>query len=117
MSDTFTIRSFQPTGAEYEAVAAIEAAVFPDNARAAATFRHNDAQLQPGYLFQRLVVEQNDAIVGYAYYREKPWAYVAGHYQWGIYILPEQQGKGMGTAVYDTVPALREETKRMIEKL
>lgn len=104
----FLIRSFEPTDAEYDAVAAIERAVWPDTSKTADIFRHRDASHDPQYLFQRLVIPVNDEIIAFAEYGETAWSYEPGKYYFGIAVHPHYERRGIGSVAYDhIVSALR----------
>jgi hypothetical protein len=64
----FTIRPFNPIDEEYEALAAVEKAVNPDNAETAANLKRFDTVWDTNYLRQPFVVEADDRIVAFAIY-------------------------------------------------
>ncbi len=94
----FTIRPFQPTDAEYDAIAAIEKAVFPDNAETAAEFKYADQIRHPNSVYQRLVVETEDQIGAFAIYAQRP---EPDRYRFYITVHPAFEKRGIGTAVYN----------------
>ncbi|MCA9970911.1 MAG: GNAT family N-acetyltransferase [Anaerolineales bacterium] len=97
---TFTIRPFAYTEADYEGIAAVELAIFPDNPDLVADFKHHDETRNPDYFYRRVVVEQGGEIVAYANYGQMHWAAEAAAYSMGIYVHPAAEGNGVGTAVY-----------------
>lgn len=94
------IRPFEPTDEEYEAIAAVEKAVWADNADSAADFRFADQNRDLAHAYQRLVMEQNREIVGFA-----AWKQMAqnGRYRLTITVHPAHERLGMGTAVYNQI--------------
>ncbi|MCB8945230.1 MAG: GNAT family N-acetyltransferase [Ardenticatenaceae bacterium] len=99
----FTIRPFNPTDAEYEAIAALAKAVWVYDSPTAADYKHRDAGWDANYLFQRLVVEENGRLLAVANYNQTPWSYLPGKYQWGIAVHPDHERRGIGSAVYEHI--------------
>ena len=99
----FTIRAFNPIDEEYEAIAAVEKAVYPDNAETAANFKRYDAVWDTNYIRRPFVVEADDKIVAFAIYNERPWSYEPGKYGFHIMVFPDYERRGIGTAVYDHI--------------
>ena len=99
----FSIRPFQPTDEEYEAIAAVEKAVYPENADKVEDFKHADAIREPGQFFQRWVVEENGRIIAFAHAQQQIHSSTPGRYRFHITVHPDFEGRGVGTAVYDTI--------------
>lgn len=97
----FTIHPFEPTDSNYEAIVAIENAVWPDNPGSIESFKHYDQTRNPAYLFQRLVVEADRQVVAYGHYREPSWSYQPGKYDIGVVVYPDFEARGIRAAFYD----------------
>lgn len=68
---SWTIRPFNPTPAEYEAILALRNALFPDNPSTVAIWQHGDASRLPDSKFERLVVVAEDGrLSAYAQFAE-----------------------------------------------
>lgn len=99
-----TIRPFQPTDAEYEAVVAVANAAWPDEQDTVANWKHNDNNRSKERLFQRFVVEDvNQQIVAEASCRESSWSHVPGKYLFDITVHPDWQWKGVEAQCYDHI--------------
>lgn len=99
----FTIRPFQPTNDEYEAVYLVEKAVYPENADTVAEFKHADANHKPEQLFQRWVVEEDGRLIAFGSASQPPQFKEPGRYRFNITVHPEFEGRGVGTAVYNQI--------------
>ena len=99
----FTIRPFNPTDEAYEAIAAVAKAVWIYDSQTPADYKHRDTGWDSKYLFQRLVVEEHGRLLGVASYNETPWSYLPGKYQWQILVHPDEERRGIGSAVYDHI--------------
>ncbi len=97
------IRLFQKTNDEYEAIFAVEKAVWPENPTTVAEFRHADETHNPEYFRERVVVEENGRIVAFAAYGSIWWADDSGRYRFSITVHPDFQKQGIGTAVYEHI--------------
>ena len=101
-----TIRPFNPTDEEYEAVISIWNTVWPEWKSEIESYKYQDQQRDPARFFQRLVVEKNGRIVAYGIYCEAWWSKEPKKYHIDIVVLPEFQKQGIGTAFYDHVLAI-----------
>ncbi|WP_420631179.1 GNAT family N-acetyltransferase [Candidatus Leptofilum sp.] len=99
----FSIRPFQSTDAEYEAIALVEKAVYPENADTVEDFKHSDAIRKPEQFFQRWVVEQDGRTIAFGSAKYHTYATTAGRYRFSITVHPDFEGRGVGTAVYDHI--------------
>lgn len=99
----FTIRPFQPTVAEYEAIAAVEKAVYPENADTVEDFKHRDASREPEQFFQRWVVAQDGRIIAFATLSHQIHSQTPGRYRFLIVVQPDFERRGVGTAVYHQI--------------
>ena len=99
----FSIRPFQHTDEEYEAIAQIEKAVYPENADTAAGFQQADASREPEQFFQRWVVEQDGRLLAFGSVTQPPQSGEPGRYRFNITVHPDFEGRGIGTAVYEHI--------------
>jgi GNAT superfamily N-acetyltransferase len=108
-----SIRLFQPTDAEYAAVAAV-AAEFSEEELL--DFEHTEAQnlrdfdasfAGTEYELRRLVAMSDGTIVGYAQFFHIPWLRELGHFWAAIRVDPAHQRQGTGQQLY----------RRMIDEL
>ncbi len=97
------IRVFQPIDNEYEAIFAIEQAVWPENPTTVTEFKHVDATQKPSEFKQRWVVERDGRIVAFAAVGHVTWASDAGRYRMKITVHPDYERQGLGTAVYEHI--------------
>lgn len=103
MSRGFVIRSFDGSDEDYETIAAVWNAAFPDEPTNAETRRHHDEHLRKQFLFERLVGEMDGTPVLNAYYGEDEWSHHPGKYRLGIQVVPEYRRMGLGAAAYDYI--------------
>ena len=96
----FNIRPFQKNDIEYDAIAAVEKAVFPDNPETADDFKYSDQTRSSHLIYQRLVVENAGQIVAFAIYAQQS---IAGRYHFYITVHPDFERQGVGTAVYNYI--------------
>ncbi|KAA3661011.1 MAG: GNAT family N-acetyltransferase [Chloroflexi bacterium] len=96
----FNIRPFQKNDAEYDAIAAVEKAVFPDNPETVEDFKYSDQTRNPNLMYHRLVVVHDGQIVGFAIYAQQS---VSGRYHFYITVHPDFERRGVGTAVYNHI--------------
>lgn len=111
------IRNFNPTDPEYDAIALVEKAVWPDNFDTAATFKRQDETRDPQHIFQRFVAEQNGRIVAFAHHRHMHWTPQPGYYRINVDVHPDLQRQGIGTAVYDHIMGALRDCHPVPEKL
>ena len=103
MRQGFAIRPFDGSDGDYEAIADVWNAAFPDEPTNAETRRHHDEHLQKEFLFERLLGEMDGTPVMNAYYGEDEWSHVPGKYRLGIQVVPEFRRMGFGRATYDYI--------------
>ncbi|MCA9919073.1 MAG: GNAT family N-acetyltransferase [Anaerolineales bacterium] len=99
----FSIRPFQPTDADYEAIAAVEKAVYPENADKVEDFKHRDASREAEQFFKRWVVVEDGRITAFAQLQQQIHSSTPGRYRFSIIVHPEFERRGVGTAVYDQI--------------
>lgn len=96
---TVSIRPFVP--ADYDRLAPLFAAVYPDYPGELAETRHADAIREARYRFQRWVIERDDALIGLGEYNQEPDMYHPRKFQFNVMIHPDHRRQGLGSALYD----------------
>lgn len=94
------IRPFKQEDAEYEAIFAVEKAVWPENPTTVAEYKYADKTHNPEHFKERVVVEQDGRIVAFAGYGNIWWTSDKDRYRFGITVHPNFERQGIGTAVY-----------------
>jgi GNAT superfamily N-acetyltransferase len=103
-SPTTTVRPAMP--ADYPALVAVGKAAYPDYAETVEEWRHWDKTWDQNKYFKlRVVAEQSGRIVGYGQVNHMRWAFVPTKYRVDLTVLPEDRGRGHGTAIYDELAA------------
>jgi mycothiol synthase len=74
----FKFEPFEAADENYEAMIAVEKAVWPDTSQTVETFKHEDKYRDPNYLFQRLLVREEGRVVAFGSYEEPAWSYQPG---------------------------------------
>ncbi len=100
-----TIRPFVKSDAEYEALCALDNAVWPEFPVTVEQWVHGDDTRDPQYLYRRVVAELDGRVVGNAYYCEPAWSYRPNKYRLGAQVHPDFRRQGIGGALYDHVMA------------
>ena len=86
---------------DYEALVAVGNRVFPEYPETVPEIRHRDERRDPSCRFRRFVADRFGEVVGYAEYDQSPSMYHPQKFEIGVYIDPDQQRKGIGTALFD----------------
>ena len=97
------IRPFNYSDADYQSLADISTAVWPDRPSVPQATKENDKRRDPKYYFQRLVVESDGEIIASAICGESDWTHVPGKFFTMIQVRPDHQRNGIGTALYDHI--------------
>ena len=92
------IRPF--TSADYEDMARVRNAVWPDNPLLPETLEANDLRLKPGLVMRRLVAERDGEMLGHGLFFQMEWMYHPQKFWTNILVHPEHQNQGIGTALY-----------------
>ena len=95
------IRPFERTVDNYDRVVQLHNAVWPDHLTAVGEWQHLDRTRDPKYFYQRVLVELNGQVVGYAIYQEPSWSYKPGKYFVMATVHPDHEGHGVGNALYE----------------
>ncbi|HWG83989.1 MAG TPA: GNAT family N-acetyltransferase [Deinococcales bacterium] len=98
-----TIRPF--TASDYQALADVNNAVFPDYPQTAAERREWDEKREPHIKHGRIVAEEDGRVVGFAQYGQDAWAYHPRKFGLDANLLPSAQGRGVGRALYERLVA------------
>ncbi len=98
-----TIREFNKTDAEYQALCDVSNAVWPDRPSVPQGAKEHDKRRDPKYYWRRLVVESDGVIIASAVYGESDWTHVPGKFFISMQVHPDHQRNGVGTALYDHV--------------
>ena len=98
----YTIRPFEPTDADYEAVVAVQNAAWPDEPTTVHDMKHNDSQRNPKHFRQRFVVaNESHGIVAAGYCSDSPWSYVPGKYNLGFDVHPDFANQNLEAKIYE----------------
>jgi GNAT superfamily N-acetyltransferase len=93
------IRTFTP--GDYEKIVEIGNRIFPEYLDTVEEVRHRDECRDPKCRFKRFVAEHRGDIVGFAHYDQSAAMYHPRKFEIGVYVDPDHQGCGIGSALYD----------------
>ncbi len=99
----FQIRPVTTSLADYGAIASIHNAVWQTAGLTAENRQRHDSKRNPGFLFQRLLVESAGQIIAHAAYGEDAWNHTPGKYFMAIEVHPAFQQQGVGDALYEQI--------------
>lgn len=99
-SSAITIRLFGTR--DYEAIAAVNNAVFPDRPGTAEEWRYEDERFEKRYVNERYVAERPDTgeIVGFGGLWHVPWAFHPRKFGMEVRVRPDARRRGTGTALW-----------------
>lgn len=95
------IRSFTPD--DYPAIVAISNAANPGDDDTVEEWQFADAHRNPIHKWARFVAEQAGQVVGAAIYSQHNDMYHPRKFWLNVYVYPDQQGRGIGAALYHRV--------------
>jgi GNAT superfamily N-acetyltransferase len=102
---SLTIRPFRYDEADYEELAAVRNAVYPDYPITAAEWRRWDEQREASLVFTRLIAELDGCQVGGLVFEQSIWMYHPQKFFVGIWVHPDHQRRGIGGELYDRMQA------------
>lgn len=89
---------------DYPAVLAVHNLCYPEYADTVEEWQFQDNNRSPKIRWNRFVAEDNEgAILGFGQYHQHEDMYHPQKFNIKIYVHPEHQGRGIGSAVYDTL--------------
>ena len=97
----FTIRPFQKTDTDYEAIAVVRNAIWPDDLFSADELRYQDEIVDPKYFYKRFVLTMDEQIVAFADCHETWWSYSTGKYRIKIQVQPDYERYELTSRVYE----------------
>lgn len=86
---------------DYEVMAEIHNAIFPDDPFTAATFQRGYENPPEKCRREIYVAHDRSEVVGFATYGQDAWAYAPGKFRLEVKVRPDQQRQGIGSALYD----------------
>ncbi|MCX7860061.1 MAG: GNAT family N-acetyltransferase [Chloroflexus sp.] len=95
-----TIRPFQGTETDYQAMATVYSALVPDAPLNAVEWRVRDELHHPQLALYRVIGELNGTAAGYAEYYQPTWCADSDHIEALVYVHPAYQGQGLGVALW-----------------
>lgn len=97
---SITMRPFVKNDQEYELLAKLRNAVWPDHPATIEMLKHHDDSHREGLLYERLILELDRQPVGVGAYFEPKFTYKPGKYEISALVIPEARGRGVGSAFY-----------------
>ena len=95
------VRPFETS--DYEALSALWNTVYPTNLFTPDELRYFDDAVKEPYRHARFVATLAGELVGAAHYEQAVGMYHPQKFGLGVYVRPEKEGQGIGTALYRTV--------------
>jgi len=86
---------------DYEAMVEAGNRLFPEYPESVEEVQSRDARRDPNCRFRRFVADRFGQVVGHAEYDQSPSMYHPQKFEIGVYVDPNQQRKGIGTALFD----------------
>ncbi len=110
-SDSHRIRRFGGEASDYEAIAALHNAVWPDMQRTAGEMKHDDDAQEPGVLYQRFVVPAGGSLAAMGLGSQPWWSRQPGKFFVSVEVHPEYRNRGIGGALYDHITEFLSDSK------
>ncbi len=86
---------------DYGATVELSNRLFPEYPKSIEEVQSRDGQRDPNCRFRRFVADRFGQVVGHAEYDQSPSMYHPQKFEIGVYVDPNQQRKGIGTALFD----------------
>lgn len=97
------IRPFESTDADYEALIAIDSAVFPEHPLSVDQWRHKDSTRSPDKLFHRDMIEHDGEVVAFGQYRQGSHPH---KYFFHVFVHPDHEHPDIRPAYLEHVMAV-----------
>lgn len=97
------IRPMTESQSDYEAVAAIWCANWPDYPKTAEQYRYADENRDAAQAILHLVAEEGAAVIATGYYRQEMDSDASGKYLLYAQVEPGEQGRGVGSALFEAL--------------
>jgi len=94
---------FPATSAHYQGIASTMNSIYPERHTTELDLAEQDRQRDPRFKYQRWVAIEQDQIVGTGAYNQSIWFDHPQKFLLGIGVQPEYQGRGIGSALYETI--------------
>lgn len=94
------IREFDRSESDYAAIVAIDNACFPEYPGTVEEWKHSDASRGANIKHRRLIAESDGEPVGFGSYGQFEGMYHPRKFSLGLFVRPDQQGRGVGRALY-----------------
>ncbi len=102
-SNKLQIRDCTPE--DYADVAAVLNAIYPGENITAQDYLNGDKDRKPKYKYRRWVALMDGRIVGTVSYYQTLWFYHPQKFSLSLQVVPDYQGQGIGTALYEQIAA------------
>ena len=99
MTERTRMRATDRSDADYDAIASIWNANWPEYPKRGAQYRHSDEKMDGSKVIERLVAERDDDIVGTGYLRQETDSVASGKFLLYAQVLPASQRQGIGGAL------------------
>jgi GNAT superfamily N-acetyltransferase len=95
------IRKFDGSDADYQAIVKIDNVVWPEFQATIENWKHWDGSRDSKYRFQRWLLESDGRVVAFGATGDRSWAYQPGQYFVNLNVLPEEEGQGFGSVLFN----------------
>lgn len=104
------LREFNGSREDYQALASLENLIWPDYMLTVEKLKHSHASRPRDIYWHDWLAEEDDRIVGTAFYGQTFWALQPGKFHVYVAVDPAYRNRGLGTALYDhCISRLRQE--------